>query len=612
MKKNICIIEAVLLFIAIAWGSAMAGPITFTDINESAGMYGRKKGIGVAFGDYDNDGDQDIYLTLAGVLAIMDRNNRLFQNEGNLKFTNVATDKGVDGVTPEGQPGIGRGTSWGDCDCDGDLDLLVGNIDMDAIGSDPLFPLSTLYINSGPPNYDFQWTSCSRGLKQKGQECTDEYRGGMVGTSGGFTWGDYNNDGCLDIYWRCTDWHVDNLLLKNIKLGGKCTCTFTDVTRQAGVKQLYPLRHMGFTTPATGLLKQSLVVKSNSQGNSNWVDYDNDGDLDLFNPNEGDMNILFRNDGNGSFTDVTTVKGREGNVLSNIGDAQGACVGDVDNDGDIDFYIANAGQANRLIRNDLMENGGNPGFTDMTFEELVPIGEDREPRWPDSGAGDMGDVRGCAMADWDNDGYLDIYVNNGGPTNILKNDEQILDMMRTQFYVAASGDYNTLLRNNGPHEDGFVTFSDVSDGSGSNIYGEGRGVASGDIDDDGRLDLYVTNQDLTADGGREHQGVMLRNTTENSNNWVKVALKGTVSNVTGIGARVKCVSSSYTQIREINAGHGYNSSDDQRAHFGLGTDTKVTLIEVTWPAPNASVQTLSNADVNKIYICTEGSGCAAK
>jgi hypothetical protein len=247
MKKGIASLAIVPLVFVFILGSAMAGPITFTDVTNDAGVYGRKQGIGPAFGDYNNDGNMDIYLTHAfHGPASLDRNNRLWENDGSGKFTNVAAGKGVEGITPEGVTGLGRGSSWGDCDCDGDLDLVVGR--MDSTGADPPQPLSALYINNGPPNYDFEWTSCSRGLHQKGQSCTDEYRGGLIGTSGGIAWGDYNNDGCLDIHWRVTDWHVDNVLLKNEKQGGKCTCTFTDVTRSAGVKLLYPLRHMDFTT----------------------------------------------------------------------------------------------------------------------------------------------------------------------------------------------------------------------------------------------------------------------------------------------------------------------------------------------------------------------------
>jgi hypothetical protein len=604
MKRGMVSLGVESLVFLLALGSATAGPITFSDDTNNAGVNPGKKGsgIGPAFGDYDNDGDMDIYLSLAfHGPSFLGRNNRLWENDGSGHFRNVATGKGVDNITPDGVSGLGRGVSWGDCDNDGDLDLLVGN--MGSTGEDPPVPHSTLYINNGPPNFEFTWTSCSRGLHQEGEQCTDDITGGLKGTSGGIAWGDYDNDGCLDIYWRITDWHVDNVLLKNQKQGGKCTCTFKEVTEQAGVKLLYPLRKTTFDGEETDP-PRSLVIKANCQGNANWVDYDNDGDLDLLNPNEGDMNVLFRNDGNGTFTDVTTVRGREGKAFANIGDAQGACWGDVDNDGDLDAYLENAGQANRLIRNDLMETG-KPGFTDITFKELLPRGDPKPPAWPDSGAGDFGDARGCTMGDYDNDGYLDIYVNNGGSTDIWFNDTNPMDPLDTQFYVAETPGHNALLRNNGNN-----TFTDVTEGSGGNVFGEGRGVATGDYNDDGLLDLYVTN--FEPEGGERQEGVLLKNTTKNSNNWINVEVRGTVSNRSGIGVRVKCVSPSFTQIREVTSAAGYNSQDDTRAHFGLGSDTTVASIEVTWPAPNSSVQKLTNPGVNKMYVCTEGSGCVGK
>ena len=162
MKKSIVSLGVVPLVFLLTLGSTMAGPITFSDATNSAGVYGRKHGIGPAFGDYDNDGDMDIYLSQAfHGPAFLDRNNRLWENNGKGKFTNVAREKGVDNITPKGVTGLGRGVSWGDCDNDGDLDLLVGN--MDSTGMDSPVPLTTLYINNGPPNFKFTWETCKRG-----------------------------------------------------------------------------------------------------------------------------------------------------------------------------------------------------------------------------------------------------------------------------------------------------------------------------------------------------------------------------------------------------------------------------------------------------------------
>jgi hypothetical protein len=608
MKRGALTLGGTVLVFLLALGSVMGGPITFLDVTKSAtGQYLKKQAIGPAFGNYDNDGDMDIYVGQAfNGPATMNRNNRLWKNQGNGTFINVAREQGIENLSADRTvPGLSRGISWADCDNDGDLDFLMGNH-----SADPPRPLTAIYINGGAtanPPYSFTSETCTRGLYRRKDTCPDDIRGGLDGTTGGAAWGDYNSDGCLDIIWRNTDQATDNALFENVKRGGDCTCTFTEVTKKAGANLFYPMRKTEFASQEGGP-PRSLVLTASCQGNANWVDYDNDGDQDLFHPNDGAMNVLFRNDG-GTFTDVTTVPGREANALANIGDTYGACWGDIDNDRDLDCYITNSGQANRLVRNDLMETG-KPGFTDITFEQQFPPGEPGESAWPDSGAGDFGDATSCTMGDYDNDGYLDIYVNNGGPRNSLFNDTHYMPLMQGQFFSAETAAYNVLLRNNGNS-----TFTDVTEGSGGEAYGEGRGVATGDYDDDGLLDLYVTSFWVKTDDPEdpdEFEGVLLQGTTDNSNNWLKVELVGTVSNRSGIGARVECTSPSFTQIREVASAHGYNSQDDPRAHFGLGSDTTVTSIKVTWPKPNLSTQTLPNPAINKVYVCTEGSGCAEK
>jgi hypothetical protein len=325
------------------------------------------------------------------------------------------------------------------------------------------------------------------------------------------------------------------------------------------------------------------------------------------------MNVLFRNDG-GTFTDASTVPGYEGNALANIGQTYGACWGDLDNDGDLDCYITNSGEANRLVRNDLMENGGTAGFSDRTF--AGPPSRDRfppPPQWPDSGAGDFGDATSCTMGDYDNDGDLDIYVNQGGPRNNLFNDDNDIDPMQGQFYSANSPATNVLLRNDGPppvppdpdpypNWDPFVIFTDVTESSGAEHLGEGRGVSTADYDDDGDLDLYVTAFVPEA-GPPEVQGSLLKNTTAPTNNWIKYALVGTARDRGALGARVTITTDDGgIQIREVTSGHGYNSQNDPRAHFGLGTGKTVTSAEVRWF--NGVVTALPTA-MNTVHTVTE-------
>ena len=184
------------------------------------------------------------------------------------------------------------------------------------------------------------------------------------------------------------------------------------------------------------------------------------------------------------------------------------------------------------------------------------------------------------MADFDNDGLLDIYVNNGGESNVLINDVISMPVF-VQFYIAWEPAYNRLYRNNGDN-----TFTDITNGSGAEGLGIGSGVGAADVNDDGYPDLFVTNRTYYSMGKRvsmEQQNQLLLN-AGGENNWVRVALIGTRSNRSGYGARVKLVSGDLVQYREHTSAHGYNSANDPRLLFGLGANNSIDYIEITWPS----------------------------
>ena len=522
-------------------------PIRFTEEAAERGIedFGLD-GAGVGFNDYDGDGDADIYITNndSGTLG-HDFRNRLWENDGNGYFTDVAEARGA---TNEG--GLGRGITFGDYDLDGDDDLVVANMQSGARGG--YDPPVTLYRNrlaeTGVP--DFEDVTADSWLIREGVY-EDESNGGITATSGGVGFGDFDGDGWLDLLWRSADYDVDQALFRNGR-GGE----FEDVTEAAGVL----------------LLKN--MKEANSQGSPGWFDFDFDGDLDLLSPQEGGPNALYLNQGDGKFADITRSRQPPaGWAFLNPGNANGVCLGDVDNDGDIDAYLPNADQANRLIRNDYAETGA-AGFTDITLA---------------SGAGDPGGARGCTMGDYDNDGWLDIYVSNGGLSNVLIND--IIEDLPyfVQFYIAFESGNNALLRNNG---DG--TFSDVTAGSGAEGWSIGAGVASGDVNGDGFTDIVGTARTFYNRGEMlsEPQRNFLWLNQGNDNHWIKVRLEGQRLN-----ARIRVVSGDLVQWREIFSSTGYNSVDEPAPVFGLGGRDGVDRVDVCWA--DGRSQTVLDPPVNQ-------------
>ena len=198
------------------------------------------------------------------------------------------------------------------------------------------------------------------------------------------------------------------------------------------------------------------------------------------------------------------------------------------------------------------------------------------------------------MADFDNDGYLDIYVNNGGLSNVLINDVIKIMPMFVQFYIAWEPAYNKLYRNNGD-----TTFTDVTVDSGAEGFGIGSGVGAFDINNDGFADILLTNRTYYNNGKRVNipqQNHLLINQA-NSNAWIKISLTGSISNRNGYGAKVTLTSGGLSQIREHTSAHGYNSTNDPTLLFGLGTNEKVSSIIVEWPS--GLVQRLENINARQ-------------
>ena len=374
-----------------------------------------------------------------------------------------------------------------------------------------------------------------------------------------------------------------------------------------------------------------------------WADYDNDGDQDLYVPFCGFYhlhNLLYRNNGDGTFIDVAVEAGVSYNPHGNT---YGVVWGDYDNDGDLDLYLANYGNSSRYWdpgeANILYRNNGDGTFTDVTEE---------------AGVGDTRHSIAAAWGDYNNDGWLDLFVANrgivltslrqymnetsalyrnngdgtftdvaaevgicqgvtGGPFPFAPgerkvgrvsghwwqpiwfdyNDDGYLDL-----FITSDLGTSLLYRNNGPPS---YNFTDVTKEAGLWVYNSGMGADVGDFDNDGDLDIYNVNSNDFNN--------LFRNDIANvlGNNWIRIRLNGTVSNRYGIGAIVKVTSGNLTQTRQLIAGAHYESCSSlpARLHFGLGKRTIVDRIEIRWPS--GIVQVLTNIEVNQTITITEPS-----
>ena len=410
--------------------------------------------FGVAWGDYDGDGDQDLYLTNG------DSSSRLFQNQGSLVFSDVTSG-------PLASGGGDFGAAWGDYDNDGNLDLYIAS---------GIWTNKMLRNDTGGVFYEVDPGEAS------------EFGAQSV------AWADYDQDGDLDVF--VTYWGPDDKLYQNDGAGN-----FTDVT------------------PA-------VMVGSGKSSGVAWADYDNDGDMDIYVGGRFSGN-LYRNDGGGVFVDVSL------GPLLRVG-ITGVAWGDYDNDGDLDLYLARNISTNRLLRNDSF--GSTTLFTDVTAPALRLSAVSQ----------------GAVWFDFDNDGYLDLFVANAGFTN-------------------GEGELNLLARNNASGGHSFTAFT----GGPLDDVRNSRGVAAADVDGDGFLDLYIANW------GSPNQ--LLRGTLK-TKKWLHIDLIGVNSNRFGVGARIRIVSGGTAQIREISAGSGLYSQNSLTAEFGLGTATTVDSLQIQWPS----------------------------
>jgi hypothetical protein len=396
-------------------------------------------------------------------------------------------------------------------------------------------------------------------------EVTGEARVGDPGWGTNAAFADYDNDGDLDLY-------VANYLEFRPEDNKKCFqggvpayCPPTAYPGQSGV--LYRNNGDGTFTDVTA--PAGLFTDAGRQLGTVFGDYDNDGDQDIFVANDLRPNFLFTNNGDGTFTEAGVTAGVAYDEDGVAGSVMGADMADYDNDGRPDILVATfQWRPNRLYHND-----GGGFFSDVTY--AAQIGTGSVPYLAMS----------ASFLDYDNDGYLDILVANGHL------DENVRDYDPAASYAQK----NQLFRNNG---DG--TFAEATDAAGPGFQVErvSHGAALADYDNDGDTDIFVSDSATP-------RCTLLRNDGGNRNRFLVVKTVGTRSNRDGIGARITVQAGDLVQVRAVRSGYGYLSANDPRAFFGLGQHPRVDRLEVRWPS--GIVQVLENIQADQVLTITEES-----
>jgi len=497
-------------------------------------------GSGVACGDYDGDGYVDLYfVNLSGNVApgssvnVAQGRSRLYRNVEGRRFEDVTDRAGV------GFVGAGMGAAWGDYDHDGDIDLYV-----------TAFGGNTLYQNLGDGTF--------RDVTE--QSGTQDPR-----FSTGCSWGDYDRDGHIDLY-VCN--YVDFVFHEEHRGA---------VKRQYSTEQPYTLNPSSYAPQANslfhnrgdGTFEEVAVAAGVADPNgrslsASWVDFDNDGWIDLYVANDVSNNGVFLNRRDGTFQDIGA-----GSLAADYRGAMGIAVADFDDDLDQDLFITHwIAQENALYRN-------------MTLDAQVGASPDRRVWFMDEadnyGLGQISlDMVGWAtgFADLDNDGRRDLWVVNGSTL------EESADHRRLQPQRPL------LFWNRGP--DGYVDVAAAALGEWARPI-VARGGAQLDWDRDGRIDLVWV----------VHSGepLVLKNTSVTVGHWLRVTLRQKNLNTQALGARVYLTAGGRTWLEEVGASSSYLSQHELTLHFGLGDASAIDSLRIIWP--DGQQETYEHLDVDR-------------
>lgn len=529
-------------------------PVTFTDVRQRAGIsfqqdstaspekyYLETMGSGVGWIDYDQDGLMDLYFVQTAATDAYTPSRRLrsalYHNNGDGTFADVTERAGLGG-----QGHYGQGVAVGDYDNDGYPDLYVTG-----------YGRAILYHNNGDGT--FADVTAKAGVEDLAQWSTSA------------AWFDYDKDGWLDLLvCNYVNWSPkNNIWCGERRRNYRAYCSPNDYSGQHIV--LYHNNHDGTFSDVS---LKSGVGKPEAKGMGVvTADFDNDGWPDIAIANDTWPNFLFLNQHDGTFKDVSFISGVAASEDGKYEAGMGIDAADINGNGWLDLYITHLDfELNRLYL-----NNRDGTFIDDTYGSAI---------------GNTAILMsGVAMKflDYDNDGWEDIVQVNGA----------MLDNIQL---------YHSTVRYREPmlmyHNLGNGKFAKVSESLGPDFNRAiaGRGLAVADFDNDGDLDIVVTDR-----GGYP---VLLRNDGGNANNWLSVRLIGTKSNRDGNGAMLRLTSEGLTQTRQSKGGMSYMSAQDPRIHFGLGKRAKIDSLEITWPS--AHVDKLTDLPINQIVAIKEGQG----
>lgn len=531
---------------------AVPEPI-FIDVTESAGitflhtdgrsgvrLFNEFLGSGGGFFDYDGDGDLDLYL-VNGAIQTGDEqdqtpHNVLYRNDGDNTFTDVTDESGV------GSAGYGVGAAVADYDNDGDIDVYVTNFGEDQ-----------LYRNNGDGTFTDVTTHARVGNLNWGTSCA---------------FADVDNDGHLDLYVANYASYTPENDIRCEERGVHVYCG--PHAYPAVHDTFYKNNGDGTFTDMSALFRPSDLIPQHGLGVT-FGDYDADGDADLYVANDQDPNFLFQNSRSGNFSpnfsEVALISGVCYNDMGKEEAGMGTDFGDYDNDGWLDLTVSNY----QTETNTVYRNHDGTFFTDNTITSGIAEVTHGYLGW------------GIKFFDYDNDGYQDIFVANG----------HLMDNINLLEKHVTYPQRNLLFRNLGDGRFANVT----SETDGLALEKVSRGAAIGDYDNDGDLDILVTNCNQRPD--------LLQNAIGNRNNWIQIQVVGEKSNRSGIGAKIKVVTGTHVQYWEVQSGGSYLSFHDLRAHFGVGKAEQIDLLEIRWL--NGHVDRGTHLPVNQRFIAVEGS-----